>query len=156
MIRIPNRAGFTEISYMPLVENQTDFQYQKMRVLLVEDSILLRETIMESLDGCFGLQFDGVAAKQSEAIALLSQYQFDMLIVDIQLAEGNGFEVLKATQAESYQFDRPIYVILTNHAYPQYRLLAKKLDVDYFFDKSLDFDLAIETIESEARKFALR
>ncbi|HEY8118249.1 MAG TPA: response regulator [Methylophilaceae bacterium] len=156
MIRIPTGAGFTEISPMPLVEDQANLQYSKMRVLLVEDSILLGESIMESLEGCFGLQFDGVAAKQSEAIALLQQHPFDMLIVDIELAEGNGFEVLKATQVESYQFDRPVYIILTNHAYPQYRLLAKKLDVDYFFDKSMDFDLAIETIEDEARRFTLR
>jgi len=141
---------------MPLVENQAKHQYSKMRVLLVEDSILLRESIMESLEGCFGLQFDGVATKQAEAIALLQQHPFDMLIVDIELAEGNGFEVLKATQLESYRYERPVYIILTNHAYPQYRLLAKKLDVDYFFDKSMDFDLAIETIEAEARKFRSR
>jgi len=145
-----------ETLHMSSAENRTDFLYQKMRVLLVEDSVLLRESIMESLDGCFGLQFDAVAAKQSEAVALLHQRAFDMLIVDIELAEGNGFEVLKAAQVESHRFGKAIYIILTNHAYPQYRQLAKKLDVDYFFDKSMDFDLAIETIETEARKFSLR
>jgi hypothetical protein len=43
--------------------------------------------------------------------------------------------------------------MLTNHANSQYRKLAKELGVNYFFDKSMDFDLAIETIELEAEKF---
>ena len=125
-----------------------------MRVLLVEDSILLRDTIMEILGGAFGLQFDGVAATQAEAIDLIRRQPFDMLILDIELAEGNGFEVLKATQSSSYPYPQPVYVIFTNHAYPQYRLLAKQLGVRHFFDKSMDFDVAMETIEEEARRFA--
>lgn len=135
-------------------ENHRDFQLQRMRVLLVEDSILLRDTIMDILGGAFGLQFDGLAATQSEAIDLIYKQPYDMLILDIELAEGNGFEVLKATQASDYPFPRPVYIIFTNHAYPQYRLLAKQLGVEHFFDKSMDFDVAMETIEDEARKFA--
>ena len=44
--------------------------------------------------------------------------------------------------------------MLTNHANAQYRRLAKDLGVKYFFDKSMDFDLAIETIELEANRFS--
>lgn len=135
--------------------NRYDFQPRNMRVLLVEDSILLRDTIMEILGGAFGLQFDGVAATQAEAIDLIRQQPFDMLILDIELAEGNGFEVLKETQSPGYPYPQPVYIIFTNHAYPQYRLLAKQLGVKHFFDKSMDFDVAMETIEEEARKFAL-
>mgnify|MGYP006138460863 CR=1 FL=1 len=48
-----------DLTTMPHTENHHDFQPQRMRVLLVEDSILLRDTIMEILEGAFGLQFDG-------------------------------------------------------------------------------------------------
>lgn len=143
-----------DLTTMSPTENHHDFQPQRMRVLLVEDSILLRDTIMEILEGAFGLQFDGVAATQDDAIALLQQQSFDMLILDIELAQGNGFEVLKATQIPDYPYPRPVYIIFSNHAYPQYRLLAKQLGVEHFFDKSMDFDIAMETIEEEARKFA--
>jgi DNA-binding NarL/FixJ family response regulator len=135
-------------------ENQHDFQPQRMKVLLVEDSILLRDTMMDILEGAFGLQFDGHAATEAEAIELLRQQAYDMLILDIELAQGNGFEVLKATQSADYPYPKPVYIIFTNHAYPQYRLLAKQLGVEHFFDKSMDFDTAMETIEEEARKFA--
>ena len=143
-----------DTSTMSHPENRHDFQPQTMRVLLVEDSILLRDTMMDILGGAFGLQFEGVAATQSEAINLVYKQPFDMLILDIELAEGNGFEVLKATQSPNYPYPRPVYIIFTNHAYPQYRLLAKQLGVEHFFDKSMDFDVAMETIEDEARKFA--
>ena len=124
-----------------------------MRVLLVEDSPLLRETIMDLLSASNCLQFAGIAPTQDEAISLINSQPFDMLIVDIELAQGNGFEVIRATQKDSYPFHQPIVVILTNHAYNNYKQLAKTLGVEYFFDKSMDFDLAIDTIEREAQKF---
>lgn len=125
-----------------------------MKVLLVEDSILIRNTLIEMLNSDGNLTVNGIAATQSSAIALLDEQAFDMILVDIELAEGNGFEVVRHTRRASYQFKPPVLVMLTNHANAQYRKLAKELGVHYFFDKSMDFDLAIETIESEAAKFS--
>jgi DNA-binding NarL/FixJ family response regulator len=126
-----------------------------MKVLLVEDSILIRNTLIEILNNDGNLTVNGIAATQNSAIVLLDEQQFDMLLVDIELADGNGFEVIRHTQKANYPFKPPVLVMLTNHANPQYRKLAKELGVNYFFDKSMDFDLAIETIEFEAEKFAM-
>ena len=127
---------------------------QPMKVLLVEDSVLIRDALMEVLSGDNNLTVDGIAATQSNALALLDTQQFDMLLLDIELAEGNGFEVIRHTQKTGYPFKAPVLIMLTNHANSQYRKLAKDLGVKYFFDKSLDFDLAIETIEREAAMFS--
>jgi len=124
-----------------------------MKVLLVEDSVLIRDTIVEILSGAKDLHVDAIAATENRAIDLLNSQQFDMLLVDIELAQGNGFEVIKHALKENYTFKKPVFIILTNHANPQYRSLAKNLGVKYFFDKSMDFDLAIETIEYEAAQF---
>jgi DNA-binding NarL/FixJ family response regulator len=126
-----------------------------MKVLLVEDSILIRNALIEILNSNGNLTVNGMAATQSSAINLLDEQQFDMLLVDIELATGNGFEVIRHTQKASYPFKPPVLIMLTNHANTQYRKLAKELSVHYFFDKSMDFDLAIETIEFEAEKFAM-
>ena len=126
-----------------------------MKVLLVEDSVLIRNALIDILNSSTGLNVNGMAATQNSAIALLDEQQFDMLLVDIELADGNGFEVIRHTQKANYPFKPPVLVMLTNHANPQYRKLAKELGVNYFFDKSMDFDLAIETIEFEAEKFAM-
>jgi len=124
-----------------------------MKVLLVEDSPLIRDTLITMLSQTQSLRIDAIAATERSAIDLLNSQQFDMLLVDIELAEGNGFEVIKHVLNAQYGFMQPIFVMLTNHAHPQYRSLAKHLGVKYFFDKSMDFDLAIETIEQEAAQF---
>lgn len=125
-----------------------------MKVLLVEDSVLIRDTLIEILNGSDDLNIAGVAATQNKAIELLDKEQFDMLLVDIELSQGNGFEVIKHTLEDNYPYTKPVFVMLTNHAHPQYRSLAKNLGVKYFFDKSMDFDLAIEMIEYEATQFS--
>lgn len=70
-----------------------------------------------------------------------------MLLVDIELADGNGFEVIKYALAQPTISKPPVIMMLANHTHTQYRKFAKHLGVKYLFDKSLDFDLAIETIE---------
>jgi DNA-binding NarL/FixJ family response regulator len=138
---------------MSVTNAQLSTQQPYMRVLLVEDSALLRETIMETLSSCEGLVFDGVAATQSEAFKILRDRPFDLLLVDIELAEGNGFEVIRMTQREDFPYPRPKYMILTNHAHVHYQQEAKALGVEYFFDKSMDFDKAIDTLEREVKHF---
>lgn len=127
-----------------------------MKVLLVEDSALLREAIMDTLADCTEIAIVDSAGTQTKAIDLLKSQQFDMVLVDIELAQGNGFEVIRHMQSADYHFQPPVLIMLTNHAYPYYRLMAKQLGVNYFFDKSMDFDLAIDTIMHEAERFKLK
>jgi DNA-binding NarL/FixJ family response regulator len=124
-----------------------------MKLLLVEDSTLLREVLFETINNLKNLSVEGMAANQTKAIALLNEKQFDILLLDIELSEGNGFEVIKHTKTNHYPFRPPILIMLTNHANPHYRSMAKDLGVHYFFDKSMDFDLAIQAIEFEAERF---
>ena len=124
-----------------------------MKMLLVEDSNLLREVLFDTINSLKNLSVEGMAATQSKAISLLNEMQFDILLIDIELAEGNGFEVVKHTRKQNYPFKSPILMVLTNHANSHYRSMAKDLGVHYFFDKSMDFDLAIEAIELEADRF---
>ncbi|HSH73371.1 MAG TPA: response regulator [Methylophilaceae bacterium] len=121
-----------------------------MRILLVEDSSLIRDAVVETLSDNPAIQFDGFATTQDDAIALLEERPFDLLLVDIELAKGNGFEVLKAVNSEGFSHPRPVCIMFTNHAYNYYRTQAKALGVEHFFDKSMDFDLTIETIEAVA------
>lgn len=125
-----------------------------MRVLLVEDSKLIRNTLISVLSSTKNLVIKAFADTQKSAIALIDHERFDMLLVDIELADGNGFEVIKYALAQTSASKPPVIMMLTNHTHSQYRKFAKHLGVKYFFDKSLDFDLAIETIEHEAELFS--
>jgi DNA-binding NarL/FixJ family response regulator len=124
-----------------------------MKMLLVEDSTLLREVLFDTINNLKNVSVKGMAATQTKAISLLNEMQFDILLLDIELSEGNGFEVIRHTQKHNYQFKPPILMMLTNHANAQYRSMAKNLGAHYFFDKSMDFDSAIQAIELEAERF---
>lgn len=125
-----------------------------MQVLLVEDSPILRESIKEMLGGCQSVFIEEFAETEQQAIALLDKKQFDIMIVDIELAQGNGFEVVKHTRQSCYPYTPPKTVMLTNHNNKYYKKLAKLYGVEYFFDKSMQFEEAIETIEIESKKLS--
>jgi DNA-binding NarL/FixJ family response regulator len=125
-----------------------------MKMLLVEDSALLRDVLLETIGQIKNILVAGTAPTQQNAISQLDNTAFDIVLLDIELAQGNGFEVIKHIQKANYAFKVPILMMLTNHAHAYYRSLAAELGVHYFFDKSMDFELAIESIEIEAAKFA--
>lgn len=127
---------------------------EPMKMLLVEDSTLLRDVLFETINNLNQVAVVGTADTQLRAMELLNVEQYDILLLDIELAQGNGFEVIRHIQKTGYPFPQPILMMLTNHAHPHYRSLANSLGVHYFFDKSMDFDLAIEAIELEADRFS--
>lgn len=121
-----------------------------MKILLVEDSKLLREAITEMLSGYDNIFIEDIATTKSEANRLLDNKQYDLVVADIELAEGNGFEVIKHTLQDSYAFKPPTVVMLTNHANRYYKNIANSLNIKYFYDKSMDFEAAIQTIVEES------
>lgn len=134
--------------------NATERLQLSMKVLLIEDSRLLRYVIIENLNDAKNISIEHFAETQSQALHLLDSQQFDLMLVDIELADGNGFEVIKHVLKDDYAFKRPVSVILTNNVDPIYRKLAKTLGVDYFFDKSLEFEDAMELVRHVATKLS--
>lgn len=134
------------------IHGVTDLMEQeRIHVMLVEDSTLIRQALTEALDSSGIALFDGFASTSQEAIAVLRSRRFDMVVVDIELLHGTGFDVLQDIHREDFPYPPPVTMVLTNHAYVIYRHRANALGVKYFFDKSMHFDEAIEAIEREAR-----
>jgi DNA-binding NarL/FixJ family response regulator len=123
-----------------------------MNVLLVEDSRRLRQSIVEMLSDYSNIHINDVATTKDEATALLDKKQYDLIIADIELAQGNGLDVIKHTQESHYPFKSPVTVVLTNHTNTLYKRIAKNLNVKYFYDKSMDFEAAIQSIVNESKK----
>jgi two-component system OmpR family response regulator len=109
----------------------------KIRVLLVEDSRLLAEQILELLQMIPCADALGVVATEREAIDTAMGVTPDLIILDLHLKQGTGFGVLKALTAAHRL---PTVIVLTNYALPQYREQALSLGAHYFLDKSGDFD----------------
>ena len=120
-----------------------------MRVMVIEDSKILADAIKALLIDMDDVNIEGEATTAQAAILQLNTQQFDLIIVDIELAQGTGFEVMEYINHPGYAYKTPISIMLTNHAYSVYREQALRLGVDYFFDKSMQIEDAIAAIERE-------
>ena len=108
-----------------------------LRVFVVEDFAPVRDLIVESLAEIPGLEFAGFAESEESALDWLSSHRCDVLILDLQLRQGNGLGVLKAlTAVESAA--KPVKIIYSNHVGANIRRLAAQFGASYFFDKTLD------------------
>lgn len=113
------------------VETRTE----ALRVLLVEDSPRIAERMRDLLETEAGAAVVVVADDEASAIRAAREEQVDVMILDLQLRHGTGFGVLAALGK-----NRPATIIMTNYALPQYRTRAEKFGVEFFLDKSVDFD----------------
>lgn len=120
-----------------------------MRVLLVEDSKVVSERSANLLREQLPPPVEVLqAATAEDAMLLLRAWAPDAVLLDIQLAEGSGFDVLEKMRAENLTI--PV-VVLTNHSTPQYRERCLQAGARAFFDKSLEFDSAVAAVGQLAR-----
>lgn len=108
-----------------------------LKVLLVEDSSLLSERMMEILSDIEGIESVGAVATETAAIDAINQKQPDVILLDLRLKEGTGFSVMRHLK---HIHKQPIIIVVTNYALPQYRVEAEALGAQYFLDKSQQFD----------------
>ena len=72
------------------------------------------------------------------------------MIIDLHLRSGTGFDLLSRLKGAS-ALSGLKKVVLTNFATPAFRQRCASLGADYFFDKSLEFDRAINVLDDLAR-----
>lgn len=109
-------------------------------VLLVEDSPRIAERMRELLQQ-EGLRVLATVDDEPSAIQALRDLPIDLLILDLQLKVGTGFGVLEALGRQ-----RPPTIVMTNYALPQYRERARKLGVEHFLNKAMDFERLPEIV----------
>jgi DNA-binding NarL/FixJ family response regulator len=120
-------------------------QPKPLKVFLVEDSRFIRERLIEEIGSARATEFVGCAETESEAVDQLAKLDCDAVVLDINLARGSGFAVLRSVRAR--RAHRPWIIVFTNYAYPYYRQLTMNLGADYFLDKATEFDRLLEIIE---------
>ncbi len=119
------------------VKNGVEMKDVEFRVLLVEDSVLLSERLVELISDTDGIVTIAVVATEHEAVEAIQKHRPDAIILDLRLKEGTGFGVMRFVNTLPA---RPQTVVITNYALPQYRKRAEALGVRYFLDKTQEFD----------------
>jgi DNA-binding NarL/FixJ family response regulator len=117
------------------------------RVFLVEDSQLVRERTTAFLQSIEGVDPVGSAATARDAEQAILAAQPDAVLLDIKLAQGSGFDVLRSLRANAPQIE--VYMF-SNFAAPAYRQLAASLGARGFFDKTTEITSLRRTMAERA------
>jgi len=110
-----------------------------LKTYIVEDSPVIRENLIATLEELGPVQVVGMAEDEATAVQWLTRpsNQFDLVIVDIFLKAGSGLGVLRAANALT---SRHKVVVLSNFATPDMRRKCLDLGADRVFDKSNEID----------------
>jgi CheY-like chemotaxis protein len=124
------------------------------RVLLVEDSAVLTRRLIDLLSEPGRIEVAAQATTQSEAVSRLAERPFDVLVVDIELAEGNGVGVIRHARQLYPPDAQPLIVVLTNYASDFVRDHCFAAGADYFLDKMRDIALLKAVVVDGHSKWA--
>jgi CheY-like chemotaxis protein len=127
-----------------------DVQDAERRILLVEDSEVLTRRLMDLLSEPGRFMVAARATTQDEAVTRLQETSFDVLVVDIELAEGNGVIVIRRARQLYPPDTQPLIVVLTNYASDFVRDYCFAAGADYFLDKMRDISL-LKALVADAR-----
>ncbi len=110
------------------------------RILLVEDSAPLRERLTQLLTVPGVMRVTASAETEAEALQWIVNRDFDALVVDVELREGSGINVVRGARAHWVLPPLPLVIVLTNYALPTVKTRCLAAGADYFLDKVQQFD----------------
>jgi len=113
-----------------------------VKVLIVDDSNIIRDRIAKMLSGIARVEIAGEASNSIEAIHMVNKLRPDVVTLDIRIPGESGIEVLKKKKTHS----SIIVLVLTNFPQEQYRNKCYQLGGDYFFSKSDEFEKVEEIV----------
>ena len=118
-----------------------------MKLLIVDDSVALRRELIARLSSTREISIVGEAESAAVAMALIRSKKPDVVVLDLRLKSGSGFEVLSTTLAGAHV---PKMIVLSNLADAFFRARCNQPHVLAFFDKSKQFPDAVELLREIA------
>ncbi|SEB50928.1 LytR/AlgR family response regulator transcription factor [Terriglobus roseus] len=117
-----------------------------MRLLIVEDEHLIRSGIRDDVRAIPQVEVAGECGSVAEAVDALQRMKIDLVLLDIQLPDGTGFDVVRTIGPAAM----PAVIFIT--AYDQYAVQAFECSaVDYLLKPFDDLRLraSIEKVQSQ-------
>ena len=117
-----------------------------IRVLIADDHALVRAGIRALVERIDGVVVVGEAGKGSEALELVRQLRPNLLLLDITMPDGNGFDVLDQITKKHPEIR---VIVLTVHEAGEYAIRALREGAAGYLPKSaasIELEQAIHTV----------
>jgi len=119
----------------------------KKGILLVEDHPI-NQKVMQRILAKLGIKVK-TASGGKEALAMMRKQSFDLVLMDCQMPEMDGFEVTRQWRAKEKKGHLPI-IALTAHASVEDRRLCEEAGMDDFLTKPVERERLVEVLSKWA------
>ncbi|MCW3050996.1 MAG: two component transcriptional regulator, LuxR family [Chthonomonadales bacterium] len=116
-----------------------------LKTLIVDDHIAVRNALHGLIEEEPGLEWVGEAANGLLALEAVRDLQPDLMLLDINMPERNGLEVLRLLR---YDKNNVLIVILSNHTDIHYVDAAMRLGANAFVGKDSGFEVLLQAIQT--------
>jgi DNA-binding NarL/FixJ family response regulator len=117
-----------------------------MTILIADDSPLVRERLVKLIAR---RRLDARVRESQDVpstITAIDDDRPDVLILDLRMPGGSGFDVLSHIQRQNMAIR---VIVLTNFASEDNEKKSRKLGAHFFFDKTKEFERALDVLGSE-------
>lgn len=118
---------------------------RNVRVLLADDHALVRSGVRRVLEASPGLEVVGEASRGDETLERLAALEPDVLLLDLNMPGGDGFEVLRHARDTA---GGTRIIVLTLHVQAEYVARAVREGADGYLSKDLAVQELPEAIAS--------
>ncbi|MEX2122656.1 MAG: response regulator transcription factor [Woeseia sp.] len=115
-----------------------------MKVLIVDDSPLIRVRLAELLADVEGIEIVAQADNADQAVDLVIALQPDVAIVDVRMPGRSGMDLIEDVKKTRQP---PKIIMLTNFPTPENREKCLSQGADYFFDKSSEIEKVLTVLK---------
>jgi DNA-binding NarL/FixJ family response regulator len=116
----------------------------EMKILVAIKSASVLDSLFTAIGEIDDIKSMGYVTGVEDAINLIKIVKFDLLIVEVQLRDGSGFNVL-AHVRETAPFTKVI--VVTDAPFVEYKSRALELGADFFFNMVQDFEIFLQVLK---------
>ena len=122
---------------------------KRLRVLVVDDTIVYRKIVSEVLSEVPGIEVVGTANNGKIAMARIASLKPDLITLDIEMPEMNGLDLLRKIK----QFNGMIQVIIiTGYLTINNTLNSFRYGAEDLFFKPFDLNEVVQAVDACAKK----
>ncbi len=124
-----------------------------IEVVLVDDSVLMRERVAASVRAVKGVTAIRQAGDVAAGLLLLEAGAPAVVLLDIEMPGQSGLEFLEIARRRGCA---AVIIILSIHDYPKLRQRCADLGADFYFHKLTEFEQVAEVCRGLAQRRARR